>query len=135
MVSTSATHRSMSIARLIAIVLAFAAGLLALPAHANHFDSQNLTTLSDADVMAYRAEAMAAFYAARYGRADLTRLGDAEVATYRAEAMANAYSAQFLRPNLVQLTDAEIAAYRAEAMANAYMRLYVTGVSVVGASE
>ncbi|MBN1453008.1 MAG: hypothetical protein JW963_18465 [Anaerolineales bacterium] len=61
--------------------------------------TQNLTTLSAADISAYRWDAMAKFYAAQGAQipvtgANLTTLSAADVSAYRWEAMAKFYAGQ-----------------------------------------
>jgi hypothetical protein len=61
--------------------------------------SHNLTTLSAADVSAYRWQAMADFYAAQQAQipvtgGDLTTLSAVEVSAYRWQAMADFYANQ-----------------------------------------
>ncbi|HSG45263.1 MAG TPA: hypothetical protein VLA72_19120 [Anaerolineales bacterium] len=90
--------------------------------------TQNLTTLSTADISAYRWNAMAKFYAGQASAtANLTTLSAADVSAYRWGAMANFYATQQAQipvtgRDLTTLSAADISVYRWQAIADFYTR-------------
>ena len=78
----------------IGAILAGVAGFISPHAVAQAATPVDLTTLNDAEVSAYRWQAMAQFYAGQTATQNLTTLSDAEVSAYRWQAMAAFYADQ-----------------------------------------
>jgi hypothetical protein len=89
----------------IGAVLAIAAGAFSTRVVAQDAAPVNLTTLSAADVSAYRWQALAKFYTGQPA-ANLTSLSAADVSAYRWQALARFYTGQ-PAADLTSLSDAD----------------------------
>ncbi|MFO7635401.1 MAG: hypothetical protein R6W76_22845 [Caldilinea sp.] len=83
MLSIRNTFQSFRVAIIVAAVFAIMAGLTVSRVSAQDAITQDLTTLSDADISAYRWQATARFYAGQPAATDLTTLNVANVSISR----------------------------------------------------
>ncbi len=105
------------IAILVGVILAGGTGFYSTRILAQDAAPANLATLSDDEILTYRWQATAAFYAGQPALFDLTTLNDGDISAYRWEATAQYYAVQPTLADLTTLSDADISTYRWAAMA------------------
>ena len=133
MVSLRNKLHYLRVAMVIGAVLVIAAGAFSTRVVAQDTAPVNLTTLSAANVLAYRWQALGRFYTGQPAT-NLSSLSADDVLAYRWQALARFYTGQ-PAANLSSLSAADVLAYRWQALARFYTGQPAANLSSLSAAD